>query len=122
MGFDIQDIAAFEAKFIECALPVLTAGLPECVSKADRDWHTNTSFSAQRSGWTSHLRVGVKPGDPLADVAFALGFDAFQQELAVELHKADIVVTFDTEPGGLESGGTAALRPTDTHGRLGNPR
>ncbi len=55
-----------------------------------RDWSSNTWFAVRDGSDKVWTRLGVKPGDPLADLILALSFLAFQISLLVELEKAGI--------------------------------
>lgn len=78
------------------------AGLPPHLARALQALHTNTHFRVHGQQDVTHTRVGTRPGDPFADVAFGYMFarllSAVEQRMQ-ELHIMEIVI--DVEAPGL---------------------
>ena len=73
---------------------IAKAGLPFVWRRFVADWHSAMSFEVEHGTHRVALLSGCRPGDPLADTAFALVFSAVQKELkelVAELHMQDEV-------------------------------
>ena len=84
------------------------------------DFHKELWFWVSGSRKQVHTFVGTRPGDPLADVVFALTFLAFQNSLEQFLGQVEVTTNVPRRRGGIFGGrGTAGdCAVPDLHGRF----
>ena len=75
--------------------------VPECWRSALADWHRGSWFSVRGSGRCIMPDLGVRPGDPPADVVFAIAFDAFLKLLNKELDARGLLPSVVTSGPGI---------------------
>ena len=73
------------------------------------DWHRHTGFTVQGGRRIVSNLLGTRPGDPLADLVFALAFTVFQKRLREVVRDAGLMPTFLLEGPGLFQAGAASV-------------
>ena len=108
-GLTGQTAAAVNAIAAE-APDIVAAGVPAAWRGFARDWHLQASFRVSGSSRRVVPSTGVRPGDPLADVVFALSFLHLQKSLRDELALAGLCfeVPVANSLFSPDAGGTAA--------------
>ena len=74
------------------------AGIPEDLLEALNQWHKATWFTFEDQEAYMVHSLGVKPGDTLADVIFALCFATFHKKVVLALEQAKLMVTIEVAP------------------------
>ena len=80
VGFTPQQIDDFTSLLMITGGLLYEAGIPEDLLEALNQWHKATWFTFEdQETYTVHS-LGVKPGDTLADVIFAICFAKFHKK------------------------------------------
>ena len=72
------------------------------------DWHRGSWFAVPGSSAKVHVPFGCRPGDPLADITFALAFLAFQRMLTRFFAEAGLDTQVEVRGGGIFPEGHAS--------------
>ena len=108
IGLGPAAVAAFEEAYIAQGPRLCTLGLAQGWAAAIADWHRHSWFCVRGGTNAVTLRTGTRPGDPLADLVFALNLVAIQLEVLAALRSAGLVheVVIDAtsvfSPAGIE--------------------
>jgi hypothetical protein len=100
IGFTEAQQVDFGREFVLNAPVMEQRGLEHCWSTMLRSWHSGSWFSVEGGTRTCKLRTGTRPGDPLADLIFAVTFARVQEDLLEALCSAGLVFSLPLSPGG----------------------
>ena len=94
-GFSAQQIADFTNLLLFSGGLLYEAGVPEDLLEALNQWHKATWYTFEDQE-TYHVHsLGVKPGDTLADVIFAICFVTFHKKVVRTLEEEGLIVTIE---------------------------
>ncbi len=65
------------------------------------DWHRSSWFVTRGGGRRICTRVGTRPGDPLADLIFAMAFAIFQQDASIAMREKALTFDVPVSVGGI---------------------
>ena len=100
-GMSGADVARFEGDYLQHGGKLVEAGLDHAWVALLRDWAAGPWFTVRGSGSRIYTWLGTRPGDPLADLLFAVSFLAFQLTLTENLRCAGLDATVKVAGAGL---------------------